>query len=81
MTGEHVAPTTNDLGVVISSPMVRTAVYAAYVILLVIAGATTAGFGVLHYAFPDWLVVANAVLGYLGIPVGGLAVANTRRTP
>ena len=30
---------------------------------------------------PQWLTGALAVLAYLGVPIGGLALANTGNTP
>ena len=70
--------TGENLGAVITDPMVRRMIYSAYVVLLIVAGAAQAGFAALHQTTPGWLAVVLAVLGYLGVPVGGLAVANTR---
>ena len=67
-----------NLGAVITDPMVRRMIYGVYVVLLIVAGAAQAGFAALHQMTPGWLAVALAVLGYLGVPVGGLAVANTK---
>ena len=72
------APSPSDLGSVITSPRVRSWVYGAYVLVLVTLGALSAGYAVLDGPIPTWLLVANAVGTYLGIPIGGLAVANTR---
>lgn len=71
-------PTPNDLGVIITSPRARRLIYALYVLLLVAAGAMQVAFAALEAGQPDWLVATLAVLAYLGIPVGGLAAANTR---
>jgi hypothetical protein len=70
--------TGENLGAVITDPMVRRMIYSAYVVLLIVAGAAQAGFAALHQTTPGWLAVVLAVLGYLGVPVGGLAVANTK---
>lgn len=70
-------PTPNDLGRIVTSPAARQAIYGIYVIALLGVGAATVGFAALSTPLPEWGVVANAVLGYLGIPVGGLAIANT----
>jgi hypothetical protein len=73
--------TGENLGAVITDPMVRRMIYSAYVVLLIVAGAAQAGFAALHQTTPGWLAVVLAVLGYLGVPVGGLAVANTKTKP
>lgn len=70
--------TGENLGAVITDPMVRRMIYSGYVVLLIVAGAAQAGFAALHQTTPGWLAVVLAVLGYLGVPVGGLAVANTK---
>ena len=70
-------PTPNDLGSIIGSARARKAIYGAYVIGIVILGAIQVGFAAISAGQPDWLTVAIAVAAYLGIPVGGLAAANT----
>lgn len=70
-------PTTDNLGSIISSATVRKAIYGAYVIGIVILGAIQVGFAATSAGQPEWLTVAIAVAAYLGVPVGGLAVANT----
>ena len=72
-------PSANDLGKVIKNRTARNSIYGAYVVALVIVGAVAAGFAVLDGPAPEWLGVTNAVLLYLGIPVGGLAMANNRK--
>lgn len=69
------APTSSDLGRVVTSATTRRAIYGTYVVLLVIAGAVTIAFATLG-GLPQWVGVMNAVLGYLGIPVAGLAAVN-----
>jgi len=68
---------TPNLGVVITNARARRVIYGAYVIALVVAGAAQAWFAALQLAQPSALVGALAVLAYLGIPIGGLALANT----
>lgn len=81
----HVAPENNeqttapDLGVVITSPNVRKVVYAAYAAGAVVVGAAAAYFLGIHHPIPEPVVGAQAVVAYLGIPIGGLALVNTRR--
>ncbi|MDR6907455.1 hypothetical protein J2X63_003163 [Agromyces sp. 3263] len=72
-------PTPNDLGVIISSAKARKWIYGLYVLALVGAGATQVAYASLELSAPPWLVASVAVLAYLGIPVGGLAAANTRK--
>lgn len=74
-----VAPTVNDLGVIITSARARKIIYGGYVLALVAAGGAQVAYADLGIAAPDWLSASVAVLAYLGIPVGGLAAANTRR--
>lgn len=66
-----------NLGTVVTDQRARKIIYGVYVIALVVVGAIQAGYGVLDGVQPDWLTVAVSVMGYLGIPVGGLAIANT----
>lgn len=62
-----------NLGTVIRNDVARRVIYAAYVLGLVVVGALTVWYG---ESVPDWLERAAAVLTYLGIPVGTLALAN-----
>ena len=70
-----------NLGVVISNPTARKSVYGGYAAAMTVFGAAQVGFAAVAAAQPDWLTVSLAVLAYLGIPVGGLALANTGSTP
>lgn len=72
-------PAATDLGKVVAEPAVRQAIYGGYVVLLALLGAVSAGFAALHAGFPDWLIVANAAVAYLGIPIGGLAAAHVTK--
>lgn len=69
----------NSLGAVITSLAVRRFIYSTYVIALLVVGATQVALTSLGSPNPDWLVATLAVLGYLGVPVAGLAVANTSK--
>lgn len=72
-------PTANDLGVIITSARLRKGIYGGYVLAVIAAGGTQIAYASLEIGAPDWLTASLAVLAYLGIPVGGLAAANTRR--
>lgn len=67
-----------NLGAVITSPVARRVIYGAYAVVGVIAAATTVGFASSETAtIPEWLGIANAVIAFLGGPVGALAATNT----
>ena len=66
-----------SLGAIISNLALRRFIYSAYVLALLVVGATQVAVTSLGLTNPDWLVATLAVLGYLGVPVAGLAVANT----
>ncbi len=70
-------PTPDHLGTIITSAKARKAIYAAYVFAIIIIGAIQVGFAAISAGQPEWLTVAIAVAAYLGVPVGGLAAANT----
>ena len=69
----------SSLGAIISNLAVRRFIYSAYVLALLVVGATQVALTSLGITNPDWLVATLAVLGYLGVPVAGLAVANTSK--
>ncbi|MDW4574439.1 hypothetical protein R8Z57_16800 [Microbacterium sp. M3] len=69
----------NSLGAIISNLAVRRFIYSTYVLALLVVGATQVALTSLNLTNPDWLVATLAVLGYLGVPVAGLAVANTSK--
>ena len=70
--------TTPQLASVIESPSARKIIYSVYGIVALLVAATTVGFAATSEAsIPEWLTIANAVVAFLGGPVGGLAVANT----
>ena len=60
---------------------VRKWAYIVYTLLLVALGAVQVGYGTSSAATPEWLEVAFAVLGYLGIAFGFTAVSNVGREP
>lgn len=66
-----------NIGTIITSTTARKIIYGTYIILLVIAGAIQVAYVAIALGQPTWLVAALAVLTYLGIPVGGLALANS----
>lgn len=70
-----------NIGNIITSPTARKTIYGTYIILLVIAGAIQVAYVAIALGQPTWLVAALAVLTYLGIPVGGLALANSPTLP
>jgi len=73
---------TPNLGSVVTNATIRKAIYSTYVVALVIAGGLQVAFANPELGGqPVWLTVALSVLAYLGIPVGGLALANTGTPP
>lgn len=66
-----------DLNVIIPNPNVRKWIYGIYGVLVIAAGAIGAAYEAVNETNPAWLLQANSVLGYLGLVVVGLAVANT----
>ena len=72
---------TPNLGSVINNATVRKAIYGVYVIALVGVGALQVAFATIDGPTPQWLTISLAVLAYLGVPVGGLALANTSNAP
>ena len=71
------APNPNDLNKVITNAKARRAIYAVYVIGILILGAFQVGFAAGDVSQPAWLNIALAVAVYLGVPVGTLAAVNT----
>lgn len=68
---------TPNIGNVITSPKIRKAVYGVYAGAAVVVGGVAAYFLGTGHAIPETVVGAQAVIAYLAIPVGGLALANT----
>lgn len=70
-------PNASQLGVIVKNAKARAVIYGGYVVAIIVAGGAQVAFASLEIAQPDYLVASLAVLAYLGIPVGTLAVANT----
>ncbi|WP_144795685.1 hypothetical protein [Microbacterium paludicola] len=70
---------TPALGNVVSNPTARKVIYGAYAVAAVVVGGTAAYFLGIQAPVPEPVIGAQAVIAYLGIPVGGLALANTTR--
>jgi hypothetical protein len=74
MSDPNLGPS-SPLGVIITNPLARKIIYSAYVLAGLALGGIQAWYGA--DAGPDWFPQALALYGYLGIPIGGLAIANT----
>lgn len=70
-------PNASQLGVIVKNAKARAYIYGGYVIAIIAAGAAQVAYASLEISQPDFLVASLAVLAYLGVPVGTLAVANT----
>ncbi|WP_438353272.1 hypothetical protein [Microbacterium sp. CJ88] len=68
-----------DLGNVIRNNRARRAIYGTYVISCIVTTSIQVGLASVHISQPDALSATIAVLAYLAIPVGGLALVNTAR--
>lgn len=68
---------TPSLGTVITNALARKIIYGVWVVAVLIVGGVQVYFAASDSVQPEWVSGANAVLVYLGIPVGGLALANT----
>lgn len=68
---------TPNLGKVVTNPTARKIVYGIYAVGAVVVGGTAAYFLGIGWEIPAPVVGAQAVVAYLGIPVGALAVLNT----
>jgi len=55
----------------------RKGVYAAYALAIVALGAIAAGFAAAQLSQPSWIIVAGAVLLYVGAAIGATAASNT----
>ena len=54
----------------------RQRVYVAYALAIVALGAIAAGFAAAQLSQPSWLIVAGAVLLYIGAAIGATAASN-----
>lgn len=71
-------PTTPpNLGNVVESPTARKVIYGSYAVAAVAVGGIAAYFLGIQNPIPQEVIGAQAVIAYLAIPVGGLALANT----
>lgn len=69
-----------NLGSIITSPGIRKAIYGTYAVGVVALGAAQVAFTVPELGGqPTWLDVALRVAAYLGVPISGLALANTAK--
>lgn len=66
-----------NLGSIISNDFARKVIYATYAVAVVVAGGLQVWFSSVDGIIPAWLDGALNVLAYLGVPIGGLALANT----
>jgi len=71
-------PTPPSIGVIITSATIRKVVYSIYAVGAVLVGGAAAYFLGIGHSIPEIVVGSQAVVAYLAIPVGGLAVANTK---
>lgn len=71
-------PVPPSIGVIIASAVARKIVYSIYAVAAVIVGGAAAYFIGTGHQIPEIVVGSQAVVAYLAIPVGGLAVANTK---
>lgn len=70
-------PNTPNLGNVITSATVRKAIYGVYAGAAVVVGGCAAYFLGTGHNLPEIVTGAQAVVAYLAIPIGGLALVNT----
>lgn len=66
-----------NLGSIISNDFARKVIYATYAVAVIVAGGLQVWFSSVDGVIPGWLDGALNVLAYLGVPIGGLALANT----
>lgn len=66
-----------NLGVVVTNTTARKIIYGTYAVAALIVGGVAAYFLGVQAPTPEPVIGAQAVIAYLGIPVGALAVVNT----
>ncbi|WP_440708837.1 hypothetical protein [Herbiconiux sp. YIM B11900] len=66
-----------NLGNVIPSGIIRQTIYGVYAGSAVVVGGIAAYFLGIGSVIPEGVTGAQAVIAYLAIPIGGLALANT----
>ena len=72
-------PSTPNLGNVVENSTARKVIYGAYTVAAIVIGGVAAYFHGIQTPIPQEVIGAQAVIAYLAIPVGGLALANTGR--
>lgn len=72
-------PSTPNLGNVVENSTARKVIYGAYTVAAIVIGGVAAYFLGIQSPIPQEVIGAQAVIAYLAIPVGGLALANTGR--
>ena len=75
--GMNMSNASPDLGAVITSSKVRKIVYGTYAVGALIVGGAVAYFLGVDLPIPEQVSGAQAVVAYLAIPIGALALANT----
>jgi hypothetical protein len=70
-------PSAPDLGKIVTDPTIRKVIYSIYTVAVLVVGAIQIAFAATGAGQPTWLIGVLAVIGYLGAPVGGLALVNT----
>jgi xanthine/uracil permease len=68
---------TPNIGSVITSGTIRKYVYGVYAVAALIVGGAAAYFLGIDVEIPQVVIGSQAVIAYLAIPVGALALANT----
>ena len=72
-------PSTPNLGNVVENSTARKVIYGAYTVAAIVIGGVAAYFLGIQSPIPQEVIGAQAVIAYLAIPIGGLALANTGR--
>jgi len=71
----HVSPP--NLGNVITNSTWRKVIYGIYVVAAIVIGGAGVYFAAVGLPLPQEIVGAQAVIAYLAIPIGALALVNT----
>lgn len=67
----------DSLGTIVTSHKARKIIYGIYAIIAIAVGGAVAYFFGIGHTLPVEVIGAQAVIAYLAIPIGGLALANT----
>jgi hypothetical protein len=65
-----------NLGAIVTNPVARKVIYGTYGIVSLATSALQVYDSATKIPDPSWLAGALAVIVFLGVPVGGLAIAN-----